>query len=270
MQIRREAISGRRQEPRPASRIKGNAVLNHRRPAFLTQLKLPILDIRVYYLIESFDLEIRAEGDVAVPRPAKFTPDAILNAAAEIVAARGAGATTMGEIAAKLGAPSGSLYHRFQSRDELLGRLWLQKATFFQNAFARALDEADPRKAAVEAALSLPRAVRADFAGARIMLLHRREDFMSDGWPKPMQEEAARLGQQVRDVMNQFTSRLFNANTKAARVATRFAILDIPFAAVRRYVGANEVPPLEIDRLIATAVNAILDQHAAGARKRGG
>jgi hypothetical protein len=84
-----------------------------------------------------------------------------------------------------------------------------------------------------------------------------------------MQEEAARLGQQVRDVMNQFTSRLFNANTKAARVATRFAILDIPFAAVRRYVGANEVPPLEIDRLIATAVNAILDQHAASARKQG-
>jgi AcrR family transcriptional regulator len=205
-----------------------------------------------------------------VPRPAKFTPDAILNAAAEIVAARGAGATTMGEIAAKLGAPSGSLYHRFQTKDELLGRLWLQKATFFQNAFARTLDEVDPRKAAVEAALSLPRTVRADFAGARIMLLHRREDFMSGGWPKPMQEEAARLGQQVRDVMNEFTSRLFNANTKATRLTTHFAILDVPFAAVRRYVSANEVPPPEIDRLIATAVNAILEQPAAGARKRGG
>jgi hypothetical protein len=60
-----------------------------------------------------------------MPRPAKFTPDAILKAASEIVATRGPGATTMGEIAAKIGAPSGSLYHRFQSRDELLGRLWL-------------------------------------------------------------------------------------------------------------------------------------------------
>ena len=204
-----------------------------------------------------------------MPRPAKFTPDAILKAASEIVAARGPGATTMGDIAAKVGAPSGSLYHRFQSRDELLGRLWLQKATFFQNAFARALDEVDPRKAAVEAALSLPRTVRADFAGARIMLLHRREDFMSGGWPKPMQDEAARLGQQVRDVMPEFTSRLFNANTKAARLTTHFAILDVPFAAVRRYVGANEVPPLEVDRLMSAAVNAILDHQATRARKQG-
>ena len=210
-----------------------------------------------------------AKGDSAVPRPAKFTPDAILNAASEIVAASGPGATTMGAIAAKIGAPSGSLYHRFRSRDELLGRLWLQKASFFQNAFARALDEIDPRKSAVEAALSLPRTVRADFAGARIMLMHRREDFMSDSWPKPMQDEAARLGQQVRDVMHEFTSRLFKANTKAARLTTHFAILDVPFAAVRRYVGANELPPPEIDRLISAAVIAILDQHSAGAHKQG-
>lgn len=205
-----------------------------------------------------------------MPRPAKFTYEAILNAASEIVAARGPAAATMGEIAAKVGAPSGSLYHRFHSRDELLGRLWLQKAAFFQNAFARALDQDDARRAAVEAALSLPRTVRADFEGARIMLLHRREDFMSDGWPKPMQEEAARLGKQIRDVMSEFTSRLFNVDTKAARLMTSFAILDVPFAAVRRYVGANEVPPPRVDRLIAAAVNAILDQQKVGARKPGG
>ena len=155
-----------------------------------------------------------------MPRPAKFTLDTILNAASEIVAARGPRAVTMGEIAAKIGAPSGSLYHRFHLRDELPGRLWLQKATIFQNAFARALDDDDPRKAAVEAALSLPRTVRADFEGGRIMLLHRREDFMSGGWPMPMQEEAARLGKQVHDVMGEFTTRLFNGNTKAARLMT--------------------------------------------------
>jgi AcrR family transcriptional regulator len=205
-----------------------------------------------------------------VPRPAKFSHDTILTAASEIVAARGPGAATMGEIGTKIGAPSGSLYHRFNSRDELLGRLWLQKATFFQNAFAHALDDEDPRRAAIEAALSLPRTVRADFDGARIMLLHRREDFMSGGWPKPMQEEAARLGKQAHDVIGQFTSRLFSVNTKAARLVTRFAILDVPVAAVRRYVDANEVPPPQVDRLIAAAVNAILDQQTTRTRKRGG
>ena len=92
---------------------------------------------------------------------------------------------------------------------------------------------------------------------------------MSGGWPKPMQEEAARLGKQVHDVMGEFATRLFNGNTKAARLMTSFAILDVPFAAVRRYVGANEVPPPQVDGLIAAAVNAILDQQTSGTRKRG-
>jgi AcrR family transcriptional regulator len=207
-----------------------------------------------------------------VPRRPKFTHDTILSAASEIIAARGPGAATMGEIAAKVGAPSGSLYHRFHSRDELLGRLWLQKATFFQNAFARALDEEEPFRAAVEAALSLPRTVRADFEGARIMLLHRREDFMSGGWPEPMRDEAARLGKQVHDVLGEFTARLFNANSKVARLTTSFALLDVPFAAVRRYVGAKEVPPPQVDRLIVAAVDAILghrkSRSAQGRRRK--
>ena len=30
-------------------------------------------------------------------------------------------------------------------------------------------------------------------------------------------------------------------------------LLDLPFAAIRRYVGAGEVPPLHVDNLIAAA-----------------
>ena len=43
----------------------------------------------------------------------------------------------------------------------------------------------------------LLRDFRADFAGARIMLLRRREDFLGNGWPAEMQAEASRLGRQV-------------------------------------------------------------------------
>lgn len=194
-----------------------------------------------------------------MPRPAKHDEIGILNAAASLVAARGPRAATITAISHAMGAPSGSIYHRFRSRDELLGRLWLTKAQSFQNRWAQALKKPDPRLAGLEAALSLPRAVRDDFEGARIMLLHRREDFLAQGWPAEMQKEAQRLGEQVEEVLASITRRLFGRNTVSARQVATFAVLDLPFSAVRRYVGAGKLPPPLIDELIANAYAAVID-----------
>jgi AcrR family transcriptional regulator len=194
-----------------------------------------------------------------MPRPAKHDESRILSAAASLVAAQGPAAATITAIGTAIGAPNGSIYHRFRSRDELLGRLWLGRAEFFQNRWAQALQEPDPRRAGLEAALSLPRAVRDDFEGARIMLLHRREDFLSQGWPPEMQEEADRLGQQVKHMLAEITRRLFGRNTAAARQVATFAVLDLPFSAVRRFVVAGKPPPLQIDGLIARAYAAVID-----------
>ena len=198
-----------------------------------------------------------------MPRPAKFDRERILDAAGALVAAEGAGGATMTAIALRLGAPSGSIYHRFASRDELLGSLWLQKARLFQDAFVEALAHPDPWTAGLDGALSLPRTCRRDPAGARMMLLHRREDFLSEGWPRPMAAEAARLGAQVKDALDDITRRLFGRLTPSARRTASFAVLDLAFAAVRRYVGANEMPPTEIDELIATAYGAIIPRPSA-------
>jgi AcrR family transcriptional regulator len=199
---------------------------------------------------------------MSMSRPSKFSATQILDAAASLVAADGPGAATIGAISARLKAPSGSIYHRFASRDVLLGRLWLSKATFFQNRFAQALADADAdadaAKAGLEAALSLPRSVRADFAGARIMLLHRRDDFLAGDWPADMVEEAARLKQQVDAAIKGFARRLFaRASAEKLRLTT-FAVLDLPFAAVHRHVAANELPPPYVDELIAEAYQALI------------
>lgn len=194
-----------------------------------------------------------------MPRPAKFDDASILNAAATIVATHGVGAATVTAIAASIGAPNGSIYHRFKTRDELMGRLWLQKASQFQDAFVRGLDHPDARQAGLEAALSLPRTVRQDSAGAKVMLMHRREDFLGEGWPPSMSAEAERLGAQVREALDSITTRLFGRKTAATRRTASFAVLDIPYAAVRRYVGSGEAPPPQVDRLIALAYAAAID-----------
>jgi len=194
-----------------------------------------------------------------MPRPAKHDESRILNAAAVIAAKCGPKAATIAAIGAAVGAPSGSIYHRFRTRDELLGRLWLSKARVFQDRFEEALQHVDPRQAGLEAALSLPRTARADFVGARIMLLHRREDFLSARWPAEMKREAQRLAEQANRLLGEATKRLFGRNTVAARQAAVFAVLDVPFAAVRRSVEAGAPPPVSIDRLITTVYFAIID-----------
>jgi AcrR family transcriptional regulator len=194
-----------------------------------------------------------------MPRPAKHNEASILGAAASLVAAGGPKSATITAIGTAIGAPNGSIYHRFRTRDELLGRLWLNKAGFFQNRWAEALKQPDAKQAGLAAALSLPQAVRDDFEGARIMLLHRREDFLSDGWPTEMRAEAERLGKQVDGAISDVARRLFGRHTTATRQVATFAVLDLPFSAVRRFVAAGESPPALVDTLIARAYAAIVD-----------
>jgi AcrR family transcriptional regulator len=203
-----------------------------------------------------------------MPRPSRFSEIKILDAAAGLVAAGGPAAATIGAIGVALDAPWGSIYHRFPSRHALLGRLWLSKAGIFQNRFVEALADPDPFAAGLEAALSLPRTARVDFVGARIMLLHRRQDFFSDEWPIEMRNEAIRLGQQVDDAMKSITRRLFGrVGVEASRLAT-FAILDVSFAATRRHIAANEVPPTYVDGLIAKSYQALIAPGRTDIRNR--
>lgn len=95
-------------------------------------------------------------------------------------------------------------------------------------------------------------------AGARILLLHRREDFLSGEWPADMQAEAVRLKQQVDDALADISRRLFGSgDARLLRIAT-LAILDVAFAAVRRHVAANEVPPAYVDDLVRSAYAALI------------
>jgi AcrR family transcriptional regulator len=199
-----------------------------------------------------------------MPRPSRFSEAQILDATATIVAANGPGAATIGAIGNMLKAPSGSIYHRFASRDVLLGRLWLSKAAFFQNRFAAAFADPDPAKAGLAAALSMPRAVRDDFAGARIMLLHRRDDFLDGDWPPDMAAEAIRLKHQADDAINEIAHRLFGPVSAETLRLVNFAIIDVPLAAVRRHVAVNELPPPSVEDLISRTYAALI----APARRR--
>src|SRR5215204_4908654 len=114
-----------------------------------------------------------------MPRPQLHTPDTMLDAARDLLLEQGAGNATMEAIAGASGAPTGSIYHRFGSRDELIARLWLRAVYRSQASFLAALEKDDPREAALGAAMSIVDFCKAHPEDARLLTIFRREDLMT-------------------------------------------------------------------------------------------
>src|SRR6478736_1547123 len=106
-----------------------------------------------------------------MPRPARYTVDVLLDAAADLLAADGPAAVTMSAVARSTGAPSGSVYHRFPTRAALCGELWVRTEERFQDGLIDALvAEDDPQQRCVSGALSIVAWCRAHPVEAEVLL----------------------------------------------------------------------------------------------------
>jgi AcrR family transcriptional regulator len=193
-------------------------------------------------------------------RPAKFSDDLILDATAEAIARDGPARATVANIAAALGAPSGSIYHRFDSRDLMFARLWIRTVRRAQPGFIEALADPDLDTGAREAALHVPRWSRSHLSEAVVLLLYRRED-LSTRWPDELGDELRDLNVDLIKAYKDYCRRRYGTAARATLEATRFALFDIPYAGVRPYLAAGEPPPQRLDDLIATAVASVLRAH---------
>ena len=192
-------------------------------------------------------------------RPARFSDADLLDAAAVVAAANGPAATTISAIAKAAGAPTGSLYHRFPSRDVLLGTLWLDLIGRFQAGWIEALEALDTDAAALHALTW----VRAHPREARLLLLYRREDFLAGDWPPTLADRAAHVNDRAAAVLRAFAAAELGDDKSATLRRARFALAEIPFAAVRAYVAADQAPPPDLDALVLTASRAVLAAEGA-------
>ena len=196
-------------------------------------------------------------------RLAKFNHAQIIDATAALAARSGPAQVTMARIAAALGAPTGSIYHRFASRDVLLGEVWLQAAQAFQDEFGERLTGSDPWQAGLEAALFVPARVRSKPDEARLLLLHRRSDFLTAGWPAEMADRAAQLERQVDTALRGYCKRVLQRSDAETRRTVRYALIDAPMAAVLPHLRAQEAPPPLVDALIRTTYEAVMQRAGA-------
>jgi AcrR family transcriptional regulator len=157
-----------------------------------------------------------------------------------------------------LRAPSGSNYHRFPSRGALLGEAWLRAAERFQSEFLRRLTAHDAERAGLDALSWLMEFVRGERALARLLLLHRREDFLATQWPAALKRRARELGSAMQTSVVDYARRLVGRSDARTLRILAYALAEAPLAAVRRHIEADENPPRIVDALIESTYHAAL------------
>lgn len=186
-------------------------------------------------------------------RPARFSADDILDAATRTVLEQGT-EVTMAQIARAAGAPTGSIYHRFASREELLIRLWLRSMRRFHTGFLRACRSEPAADTVVAAAVHVVQFCREHPADAYAMTLYRHSELL-DTAPPGLREEIAALNEEVDIVSRELVYRRYRDFDAHRNTLLHTAMRLCPHGMVQPFVG-GEVPDW-LDDAVAAAAGAI-------------
>jgi len=196
--------------------------------------------------------------------PKRLFEDAdFLAAARDLAAAGGPASVTVSSVTGRLGAPVGSFYHRFASRDVLLATVWLDTALAFQTGFVAAIKAGD----GLAAALHTPTWVRTHLEDARAFLLYHRDDFAHGNWPQYLKDRVVRQGRRVDAAYKRFARDSFGGVGANELQLARFILAEVPKAAVGPYLRQGVAPPAIVDEMIGTTYHAIVGKLGA-ARER--
>ncbi|HEX2283223.1 MAG TPA: TetR/AcrR family transcriptional regulator [Mycobacterium sp.] len=184
-----------------------------------------------------------------MPRPARYTVDDLLDAAADLLAAEGPAAVTMSSVARATGAPSGSLYHRFPTRAALCGELWMRTEERFHAGFTAALSTSqDPQARCVAGARFTVQWCREHPSEAQVLLAGPDALCLAD-WPDDLTARHTRLHRKLRRLLG-------GLHPDADRVNA--AVIDIPYAVVRRHLRARRAIPASADAIVADCARALI------------
>jgi hypothetical protein len=92
-----------------------------------------------------------------------------------------------------------------------------------------------------------------------LLLLHHRDDFVAREWPPEVLERAAETTLKAQAALDTFTGRALGSTSAAARRRVRYAVVELPVAAVIAHVRADQRPPAIVEQLVADAYRGVMD-----------
>jgi AcrR family transcriptional regulator len=204
-----------------------------------------------------------------MPRPQVHPTDTMLDAARDLLLGEGPRSATIEAIAEASGAPTGSIYHRFGSRDELIARLWIRAVYRSQASFLVALERDEPKEAALAAAMSIVDFCAEHPSDAQLLVAFRREDLIRVIPEGALADELEALNRPVEHAVVQLARRLYGRRSRAALDRTLRAVFDFPYGAARRHLIAGRPLPPELRTDVLRAVAAVIDEPLHDAGRRG-
>ncbi len=188
--------------------------------------------------------------------PRKHETDAILDATRALVLAEGPRAASVAAIAKVSGAPAGTLYHRFGNRNGVLTAAWLRALERFQSR-ARAATADDSVEAAVAmgvAAVDFAREVPED---ARFLLTIRPSDLLDGAPDAEFTATLAAMNVPLIERLRELARGIYGNDDARTMDAMSRAVVDLPYAMVRRHANDAELPAwMEED--LADAIRKLL------------
>jgi hypothetical protein len=132
---------------------------------------------------------------------------------------------------------------------------WLSAAASFQDGLLQAL-QGRSQPPGLEAALFAVRWARDEAVKARLVILYRRRDFFVTV-PLPLRPEVERLSADLDAAISAFAQDFPGGAGLAAKERAAFLLIDLPSAAVRRYLAAGISPPAGVEDFVRRAFLAM-------------
>jgi AcrR family transcriptional regulator len=190
-----------------------------------------------------------------MPRPARFSREQLVSVAVGLAAAGGPTAVTMQGLAAAARAPSGSVYHRFAGRPELLAEVWVAAVERFQRDWWAAVEAEPDPGAAAAATVGWAREHR---ELARILTLHHAGEFLGGDAPAALVRRVRASRAEAVARLAVLSARWLGGTSREALERTTFALATVPLAALRGPLARGEPIGEHAERLVRQAAAALI------------
>ncbi len=176
----------------------------------------------------------------------------MLDAARALILSGGPFAASARAVSAATGAPSGSIYHRFPRRDDLIAAAWLRAQDRFLTAYLGQLTSPDADAGAAAAAVVLTWSAEYP-QDAALLLRYSLRDLLRHQASGDLTDHADTNQRRIQAAITDFAT---SRNRPLADVT--LAVVDLPYAVARRVLRDRRPPSPDEVKAVRRAASLLL------------